>query len=141
MNPLDGPEYRQTRLEIQDFPYCFANFDESMFMLLFLPSRMKGGSALRGARTTPFVLGQQTAEACLTFVKLRSVRMANSQRGKCPKCGSRYRSRAHWHGRLERLLLKVFHFRPYRCFTCDARYYDLKMGTQRMHTSERKFTA
>ena len=42
MNPLDGPEYRQTRLEIQDFPYCFANFDESMFMLLFLPSRMKG---------------------------------------------------------------------------------------------------
>ena len=47
----------------------------------------------------------------------------NGVRRTCPHCGSDevYRSRAR--GIIERHVVRVLRFFPYRCFACDRRFY------------------
>ena len=41
----------------------------------------------------------------------------------CPNCGSRQISKSHRRSFYERYLLALFRVRPYRCDSCDERFY------------------
>jgi predicted RNA-binding Zn-ribbon protein involved in translation (DUF1610 family) len=46
----------------------------------------------------------------------------HSQRN-CPNCGSKKISKSHRRSFYERHILSLFHVRPYRCDSCDERFY------------------
>ncbi len=41
----------------------------------------------------------------------------------CPNCRSMEIFRSHRRGTLERYILRAIGMRPYRCVTCDSRFY------------------
>jgi hypothetical protein len=41
----------------------------------------------------------------------------------CPNCGSRKISKSHRRSFYERHILSLFRVRPYRCDSCDKRFY------------------
>lgn len=49
--------------------------------------------------------------------------MEDARKTLCPRCGSSWVCRAYRIGLIERHLLRAFSFSPYRCDSCDRRFY------------------
>lgn len=54
--------------------------------------------------------------------------MPSRFRRSCPHCGSREVHRSRARGIIERHILQAFRFHPYRCESCDSRFYLLVPG-------------
>jgi transposase-like protein len=48
----------------------------------------------------------------------------------CPRCGSSWIGRSYRSGLIERHVLRAFGFSPYRCDSCDRRFY-LRCSSER----------
>jgi len=57
---------------------------------------------------------------------VNEVRAAKIEKRKCPECGSREVRRSHMRGFWERVVLRAFGVKAYRCEGCDKRYYEFK---------------
>lgn len=62
-----------------------------------------------------------------------------STRHSCPACGGRVR-RSRRNGLVERVFLRVLFIRPYRCLTCDRRFYDKLAFPLRQYNTQRNET-
>lgn len=58
----------------------------------------------------------------------------------CPACGGHAVRRSRRNGLVERVLLRVVFIRPYRCVTCDKRFYHTLPLLPRQYNTQRNET-